>query len=375
MTLRSVTYKRLIKPVLFHFSPDKAHACTIRTLSIAGRIPGFARTTRRVSVRRHPELEFEWSGMHFSSPVGLGAGLDKNGQIVNMMRSLGFGFTEVGSVTAEAFKGNARPWFYRLPQTQSLVVHVGLANHGIRRIIQRLEALPRTVQKKYPTILSVARTNSQHTAETKQGIADYVHSVAIAQQSAAVQMIEINISCPNAFGGETFTTPQLLDQLLIAIDEVSVTKPLLIKMPADLTWPQTKALLTVASTHAVTGITFANLTKNREVIDFKEPLPKEVQGGLSGVPTRELSTNLLHKTAQAYGDRFVLIGLGGVFSAKDAYDKITRGAQFVELVTSLIIEGPQVVEEINAGLVDLLRRDGFTHISEAIGSKVTKTSR
>ena len=369
--VRAVLYKHVAKPVLFAFSPDQAHDMVIRLLSLAGGVPGFAGAVRAFSVSRHQELEVEWKGMYFSSPVGLSAGLDKSGRVVPMMKALGFGFSEVGSVTARPCKGNEKPWFYRLPHTESLVVHVGLANDGAEKVMRRLAKLPRPFREEYPTILSVARTNDEAASSDEAGIEDFVTTVRHAEASTAVQMIEINISCPNAFCGERFTDPALFKQLLRAIKKLKPSKPMLIKMPIDLSWKQTQKIIDVAAEFSmVSGLVFGNLKKDRSdvVIHERDTLPETRLGGLSGAPTRAKSTELLRNTYQAYGDRFTLFGVGGVLSAEDAYEKIKAGASFVELVTGIIMNGPQFVEEVNAGLVRLLKADGFTHVSEAIGT-------
>lgn len=365
--LQAMTYKKVIKPVLFRFSPDVAHKRVVRSLAIVGTVPGVAKVVRKVSVRRLPELEMNWQGMRFTSPIGLSAGLDKNGRITPMMQALGFGFAEVGSVTAEVCAGNQRPWFYRLPKTESLVVHVGLANDGVETIVGRLEKLPIKVKNDFPKVLSIARTNSKEASGVDEGIIDYTTSAKRAKLSPAVQMIEINISCPNAFGGQTYTTPRLLDKLLVAIDAVKVGKPVFIKMPVDLSWKDTKALLDVIVRHEVTGITMGNLTKKRNKAEIKDELPDEIKGGLSGAPLRVRSTELIRKTYKAYGDKLTIIGVGGVLSAEDAYEKIKAGATFVELITGLIMNGPQLVEEINRGLAKRLAADGYAHVSEAVG--------
>jgi len=353
---------------MFRFHPDKAHSGVVNILFVCGKIPGFPWLFRKLVSRRHRELEFKWKDMSFSSPVGLSAGLDKNGQTVPMMRALGFGFSEVGSVTAKPCTGNEKPWFYRLPKTGSLVVHVGLANIGVRKILERLHRMPVSLQQEYPTIMSIARTNSKNASGVDEGIADYVASAKAAKKSPAIQAVELNISCPNAFGGCTFTTKQLLKKLLDAIDEVALGKPIFIKMPIDLDWNQTKTLLDEAIKHDVTGVTLSNLTKRRDLVAFKggEVLPDNIQGSLSGVPLRQRSTELVRKVYKAYGKRLVIIGVGGVMSAEDAYEKIKAGATFVELVTGLILRGP-FIEEVNSGLVRLMKADGYTHISEAVG--------
>lgn len=369
MKIRRTIYTRIAKPILFSFTPDQAHAMTVRFLALAGGVPGMARATRAFMVRRHPELEFDWEGMHFSSPVGLSAGMDKSGQVVSFMKAVGFGFSEVGSVTARACKGNVRPWFYRLPKTQSLVVHAGLANHGVDVVLPRLERLARPVREEYPTILSIARTNDELASSDEAGLEDFIITAKKALASPAVQMIELNISCPNAFAGERFNQPDLFAELLRRVAELKPHKPVFIKMPIELSWTKTKKLIDIAEKSGiVTGLVYGNLKKDRSTVEFKEALPDDIKGGLSGAPTRKKSTELVFNTYKEYGDRFVIVGVGGILSPEDAYEKIKAGASFVELITGLILNGPQFVEEVNDGLVKLLRQDGFTHISEAVGA-------
>lgn len=363
-----IIYKRIVRPVMFQFHPDRAHHGVTTLLHVSGKVPGIPAVTRRVLNRRHKELEIDWKGMHFSSPVGLSAGLDKNGQLVTMVKALGFGFTEVGSVTAEPCAGNEKPWFYRLPKTGSLVVHVGLANIGVKRVLERMHALPATLQKDFPKILSVARTNSAEASGVEEGIADFVASIKAAKKSPAIQAVEVNISCPNAFCGQAFTDPKLFERLMTAIDEVKLKKPLFIKLPVDQPWKETKKILDIAVAHGVTGVTVANLTKDRAQLELKDELPDHVQGSFSGTPVRARSTDLVRKIYKSHGKDLIIIGVGGVMSAEDAYEKIKAGATFVELITGLIMRGP-FIEEVNSGLVRLLKADGYTHISDAVGKE------
>ena len=370
--LRTAFYRRVAKPVLFLTPPDSAHTFTMNTGQIIGNVPGALRVLRLINTRRRPQLETKWRGLHFSSPLGVSAGFDKNGQMVPVIQSIGFGFSTVGSVTAEYCAGNPRPWFHRLPKTQALVVHAGLPNQGVKRVLARLHKLPVRLQRNFPMVLSVARTNSKEASGIEVGIIDYITSVKAAKHSPVVSMIEINISCPNAYGGEAYTTPKLLEELLTSVDDVMAPQPVLIKMPVDLPWAEFKKLLNVIVKHNISGVTLANLTKNRNRVDFKEPLSDEIKGGLSGAPARNISTDLVRRTYKEYGDRLTIFGVGGVFTAEDAYEKIVNGASYVELVTGLIQNGPGVAEEINAGLQRLLKQDGFTHVSQAVGSAVQK---
>jgi len=369
MKIRRFIYTRVAKPILFSFNPDQVHSMTIRFLALAGGVPGVARAVEAFSVSKHPELEIEWQGMHFSSPVGLSAGMDKNGQAVQIMKAVGFGFTEVGSVTARRCAGNQKPWFYRLPKTKSLVVHAGLANHGVDVILPRLERLPRQFREDYPTIVSVARTNDEAASSDEAGLEDFIIGVNKALSSPAVQIVELNISCPNAFAGERFTDPTLFAALLERIAKLKPRKPVFIKMPIELSWAKTKKLIDIADASGiVTGLVYGNLKKNRSDVDLKDELPDSIEGGLSGVPTRKKSTELVFNTYKEYGKRFVIVGVGGIFTPEDAYEKIKAGATFVELITGLIMNGPQFIEEVNDGLVELLKRDGFAHISDAVGA-------
>lgn len=368
-------YQRFAKPVLFAFSPDFVHNATMNFLAGVGGVPFAPKAIESFFVTPHPELESSWQGINFTSPVGLSAGLDKNAQAVKIMQSVGFGFSEVGSVTARRCDGNPRPWFYRLPNTQSLVVHAGLPNKGIDVIMRRLERLPQKWQQDFPTIISLARTNDKAASSDEAGLADFMVSFVRAMSSPAVQIIEINISCPNAFVGERFTDPKLLKRLLAKLAKLEKTKPVLIKMPIELSWEETDALIQIAAESGmVDGFTFGNLRKDRTDVKFKDELPESVEGSLSGAPTRQLSTQLIAKTYKKYGNKFLIIGVGGILSAKDAYEKIRAGATYVELITGLILNGPAFVEEVNTGLVKLLKRDGYGHISDAIGVDADKLS-
>lgn len=362
------SYKYIAKPILFLMTPDYTHSSMITAGSAMGKVSFFRWLAKTASVRKHDErLAQKFHGIYFGSPVGLAAGLDKNGEIVPFIASLGFGFTEVGSVTAMPCKGNPRPWFYRLPKTQSLVVYAGLGNQGSSVILKRIHQYPQNAINNFPIVLSVAKTNSQKVVGVKSGIADYITTVKRAKNEKRIKMIELNISCPNAYGGEPFTTPGSLDRLLTAVDKVNVTQPLFVKMPVDLPWDAFRSLLDVIISHKVVGVTIANLAKDRSKIKLLDKLPDSVQGNLSGKPTWEPSNKLIRQTYLNYGDRLTIIGLGGIFTAEDAYTKIRLGASLIEVITGLIYNGPQLAIEINDGLVRLLEQDGYSSISQAIG--------
>lgn len=361
-------YKHVAKPLLFKIAPDTVHARLLRVGGGAER----SQAVRKIlnaswAHQNRAALEQKIQGVTFRNPVGLSAGFDKNFVLPPLMNAIGFGFMEGGSITLHSCDGNPKPWFYRLPKSKSLVVHVGLANEGVSAITRRLGRYPASSLRDFPINISVAKTNSPKTCSDKEAIADYVGCLCAVKQSRQADMVTINISCPNTYGGEPFTTPGRLDQLLSAIDAVQVQSPLFVKMPSNLEWEDFNALLRVIARHHVDGVTIGNLVKDRTKAAPGDHLPSDVQGGLSGKPTWGVTNDLISRTYLTYGKRFIIIGVGGIFSAEDAYTKIRLGANLVELITGMIFEGPQLIGQINKGLVNLLERDGYTHISEAVG--------
>ena len=368
--VRTVTqkgYKHIVKPVLFTRHPDSVHKHMIKTAHIVGGVPGARSLPLLWSHQDARYLEQNLFGMTFRNPVGLSAGLDKGIETPRIMRAVGFGFMTGGSVTWGQYQGNEGDWFYRLPKSQALVVNAGLPSEGTETVVRRVSKYSSTIFTKFPLIVSVAKTNSRRCASDVDGMRDYAASLAMFDSEKNVGAMEINISCPNAFGGEDFTTPKRLDMLLSVVDELMLEKPILIKMPISIPLQQFLELTDVAAQHTVAGLTIGNLLKDRSKANLKEELPASVKGNLSGAPNRELTTELVRQAHLRHGDALKIIGVGGIFNAHHAYEKIKAGATLVEMITGVIFEGPQVVGDINSGLVDLLKRDGFTHISQAVG--------
>ena len=365
-----MVYSRVVKPVLFTMSPDVVHERMLRGAQLAGRVPGLPRMLRSVwRYDNSARLSQEIYGVPFPNPVGLAAGLDKNADLVRLLPSIGFGFGTVGSVTHQVCEGNPRPWFYRLPKAKSLVVHVGLANHGVKAVATMLKKQTVGLHG-FPVVVSVAKTNCKETCSDPEAIDDYVGSLKLLKDEPSAQVLEINISCPNTYGGEPFTDPKRLEALLVAVDALSITKPIWVKMPINHAWPEFKALLEVIVEHNVQGVTIGNLNKDRTAMAIPAAeLPPKVEGNLSGKLTQTLSDALIAQTYREYGKKLTIIGVGGIFTAEDAYRKLCLGASLVELITGMIFEGPQLIGHINCEITHLLAKDGFAHISAAVGSQ------
>ena len=363
----AAAYKYIAKPVLFALPPDHVHKGMLATGKVVQRSRILRRSLHKAwAAPKQSVLRQKLHGITFTNPIGLSAGFDKNIELAPLMQAVGFGFMEGGTITRLPYKGNARPWFHRLPQAKSLAVHVGLANHGVHKILTRVAAYPRDTFDNFPLNVSVGATNGVHGATPASMVRDFTETIRAVQKSGLARMITLNISCPNIYAGQAFTKPANLELLLEKTDALDLTCPLFIKMPCDATIEQFDALLAVAAQHNVAGITLTNLTK--DYANIPGGVPSHIRGGLSGKPTFERSNALISHAYKKYGERFTIIGVGGVFTAQDAYTKITLGASLVALITGMIFEGPQLIGQINRDLAALLKANGFTSVQSAVGS-------
>ncbi|TSC91330.1 MAG: putative Dihydroorotate dehydrogenase (quinone) [Parcubacteria group bacterium Licking1014_17] len=358
-------YKYILRPVLFRFKPEKMHNFFIHF----GAFLGSNMTTKGlVGLFFHyqnPALEQEIAGIKFKNPVGLAAGFDKDANITNIAEDVGFGFMSVGTATNKPYAGNPSHRLWRLPKSKALVVDYGLKNIGIDKIAEKLK---KRGDPDFPIFVSVGKTNSPGTVSDEAGIDDYCQCLKKVIEEGIGDAYEINISCPNAFGGESFAEPEKLDKLLAKIFSLPVGKPLFLKMPITLPFSEFKKLLDVAMRYRVTGVIIGNLEKNYASPLLKEKIPDGIKGGISGKPCFNISNELISETKKYCGEKLIIIGVGGIFSAEDAYEKIKRGASLVQLITGMIYEGPQLIGEINRGLVELLEKDGYKNIKKAISS-------
>lgn len=367
-----VSYKYVIKPVLFKKTPDIVHEGLIKLALFLQKLPGFiALGGWMLTPRRTDKLKQEICGITFHNPVGISAGFDKNIELQPTLQMIGCGFETGGSVTRHSRAGNPKPWFYRLPKTKSLVVHAGLANNGIDKITTNIEKSV-SLQTDMPLIISVAAVACDDKCTTDEAINEVCETLQIIQQKRLAQIVEINISCPNAQDGQPFIELQNLKKLLDKVDKLGYSLPLFIKMPNKESWEGFEPILDEVAQHNVQGVTIANLVKDRASVDVKDELPSNIKGGLSGKPTYNRSNELIKRTYQKYGSKLVIIGVGGIFSAEDAYEKIRSGASLVGLITGMIFEGPQLIGDINADLEKKIDSEGCQTIAQVVGMGITK---
>ena len=351
-------YRNIVKRIAFNFNPEFVHNHFVRV----GKFLGYFGLTKRLTSFffnfEDKILEQNVLGISFKNPVGLSAGFDKEAELTDIIPSIGFGFEEVGSITAFPCKGNKGKRLWRVPKLQSILVYYGLKNGGSEVIFNRLSHKTFRI----PVGTNIAMTNCKENEDIDSAILDYAKS--FEKFSTLGHYTTINISCPNTSGGQPFMEPHNLERLLVRLDTIPTTKPVLVKISPDISMGELDQIIDCLKKHRVAGIICSNLTKNSQ-LKKENNLP--MYGGLSGKPTEEYSLRQISHIYKREGNRFVIIGVGGVFGAEDAYKKIKAGASLVEFITGMIYKGPSVVSDINMGLVELLKRDGFKNISDAIG--------
>ena len=359
-------YKRILKPIFFRFDPENIHDFFV---AVGETLGAFALTrwiTGLFCDYNHPALHTRVLGIDFKNPVGLAAGFDKDIRLTQIMPSVGFGFEEVGAVTHHPYEGNKGLRLARLPADQSLIVYYGLKNIGAEAIEKKLQKLC----FKIPVGVNIAKTNRAD-IKGEKSVEDYAATYRMLGKYFAY--VTLNVSCPNAQDGCMFQDPKLLDGLLAVIAREPKTCPVLLKISTHLTEKEVDEILAVVKKYPfVDGFVVGNLSKRRDILTFKSPkerLDLIPAGGISGKPIKELSTNIIRHIYRTTNGRYVIVGLGGIFTAEDAYEKIKAGASLVQIVTGLIYNGPTAVKQINRSLVALLTQDGYAHVADAVGKE------
>lgn len=345
-------YKHILKPILFRFDPEAVHDF-FTSVGVWASKNAVARGLVGLFYQyRGLDISTTVDGITYRTPFLLSAGFDYNGQLSNILSSIGLGGEEVGSVTARPCEGNPKPRLTRLPQSQSILVNKGLRNEGVEAVIVRLKqasAIRARTGDHFVVGVSIARTNDEASVPIQAGIEDYLYSFKRLNEEDVGDYYAINISCPNSFGGEAFTSPELLTRLLAALKTVPCTKPVYVKMPISISWEQFEALLKIIDAHGLQGVVIGNLNKDYSSLDLRAEAPVVYKGGLSGKPCSHPSTDLIYKTRELYGKRFTIIGVGGVMSVETMQEKIDAGADLVQVITGLIFEGPGLIKKLGKG--------------------------
>jgi dihydroorotate dehydrogenase len=332
-------YERLVRPLLFSLEPEAAHRFTISALRSASHFDPALRALKRFAPPAKPKSLF---GLNFPNPIGLAAGLDKNGVALPAWAALGFGFVEIGTVTAMAQPGNPKPRIFRLPSQQAVINRLGFNNDGADVIAKRLRGLRES--RRWPAVPVGINIGKSRATPLERATDDYLYSFRLLRDFA--DYITLNVSSPNTPGLRELQEPAALSRLLHATrsERGSTTKPILVKISPDLSPIQLDAILAACEENGVAGIIATNTTLDHSSI----PPEVDQQGGLSGAPLCEKSTALVRSIAA--NSKIPVIASGGVCDAKSAREKFDAGAQLVQLYTGFVYRGPQLLREIIEGM-------------------------
>ena len=311
-----------------------------------------------------PVLATELWGLKFSNPIGIAAGFDKNGEVAESLKNLGFGFVEVGTVTPKPQSGNPRPRMFRLNEDDAIINRLGFNNRGIDYVLAQIEA---TRTKSRSGIIGI---NVGKNRDTDEATTDYEKGIEAFR--AVADYLVVNISSPNTPGLRDLQLKENLDELVQIANSArqmpngDARRPLLIKVAPDLQPGQISDIADIAIGNGVDGIIATNTTIDRP--NFLTSIHKNQAGGLSGRPLMPVSTEVLGEFYRLTSGKMPLIGVGGVFSGDDAYQKIRAGASLIQLYSGMIFNGPWIARTVSARLAALLERDGFSSVADAVGA-------
>jgi len=366
-----MVYRSLVRPLLFSLPPETAHELALHSLSLQ---PKFI---NKVVARRHqssPTLALNRFGLTFPNPVGLAAGFDKDGVALQALAALGFGFIEAGTVTFHPQPGNPRPRLFRLPQDKALINRAGFNNAGAAAFAQRIK------RQRPNCVLGVSIGKSKITP-LDQANEDYLRSFELVYKVA--DYVAVNVSSPNTPQLRDLQQSEQLSALLTALQarnrelqqlhQRQQPMPLLVKLSPDLTRDELAVIVDVLARLEIDGIIATNTTVARgELRSKQEEVAACGDGGLSGAPLRKRSTRMIADLHRLTRGRIPLIGVGGIFTAEDAWEKIAAGASLVQLYTGFIYRGPNIAREIGHGLEQILKREGLVKIEDAVGCRATE---
>lgn len=350
MSFLRFAYKKILKPILFRFDPEVIHNVFVKAGELLGRTSFGRWVVDKMYGYHGPDASRIIDGIRYPTPTLLAAGFDYNGRLTQILKSVGFGGVEVGSVTARPCKGNEPPRLRRAIRSKSLIVYKGLKNEGVDKVIERHKKRP--PQKGLVVGMSIAMTNDEGSATLEGSINDYVTSLTRLSATGVGDYYTVNISCPNVHGGENFTNPGRLEKLLEALSEVEISRPIYAKMPINIDWETFKKLVDQLRAHNFNGVIIGNLNKDYDALAHREEAPDEYRGGLSGEPCRKPSTELIRRTREYVGPDFTIMACGGVLSVEAAMEKFDAGADLIQLISGMIFEGPHLMKEIARATVE-----------------------
>jgi dihydroorotate dehydrogenase len=346
-------YKSLLKPLLFKMNAEKAHHLTFAWIKRTFNLP-FARTViRRQFAYDDPVLEKEVFGLRFKNPVGLAAGFDKDAKLIDEMDLLGFGFIEIGTLTPKPQEGNPKPRLFRLPQDLALINRMGFNNGGVKEAALRL-------QDRKSDIIVGGNIGKNKNTPNEQAEQDYL--ICFEALYPYVDYFVVNVSSPNTPNLRDLQEKEPLKKLLLTVKKANRRKhdpkPILLKIAPDLTVGQLDDIIEIVMETKIDGVIATNTTIDRSLLHTEKSLVESLgAGGVSGKVLSKRSTEVIRYLHSQSNGAFPIIGVGGIFSAEDAIEKLEAGASLVQVYTGMIYEGPSLIKKIKKGIASYYKKN------------------
>ena len=357
-------HKKILRPLLFKQDSEKAHNAVVKQLAWVSRDAGLLGLVEKCFGA--PELPMEVLGLKFPNPVGLAAGMDKHAAAVPGWAALGFGFTELGGVTWHAQEGNPKPRMFRAVADEAVINRMGFNNSGAEAVAEKLAAWKESGSwPQHPIGINLGKSKI---TPLEKAAEDYANSFRVLRELA--DFFVVNVSSPNTPNLRQLQDKSALAEIFSALQTQNLThKPILVKVAPDLAFEALDEILELVAPQKIAGIVATNTTITRPFAN-SDALKKTYAetGGLSGKPLRQRSTEIVRHLYKQTSGKLPIIGVGGIFSADDAWEKITAGASLVQCYTGLVYEGPGLAKKIVAGLNEKLATNHFKNLREAVGS-------
>jgi len=340
-------YKSIIRPILFKFDPEVVHYFTFDVIKLLSKIPFVPFLIKQLFQFNHPALERELFGLHFKNPVGLAAGFDKNAVLYNELANFGFGFIEIGTVTPKPQEGNPKKRLFRLEDDNGIINRMGFNNAGLDAVIDQL--------KKNKKQLIIGGNIGKNTQTPVEGYtADYLECFKALHPY--VDYFVLNVSCPNVGSHAKLNDKDYLEELIKAVQTLNATfkvsKPILLKIAPDLNEAQLDEIIELVQVTKIEGIIASNTSVSRTHLKTPQTSLEAIgNGGVSGQPIKDKSTQVIKYLSEKSQKAFPIIGVGGIHSEQDALDKIAAGADLVQIYTGFIYEGPALIKRINKAIL------------------------
>ncbi len=340
-------YKIFVRPFLFCFNPERAHHISFALLKTFFLIPGVKFLVKKRFQIEHPSLNRKVRGLEFSNPVGLAAGFDKNAQFLHILPAFGFGFIEIGTVTPLAQSGNDKPRLFRLQEDSALINRMGFNNDGVDAIVERLKKRPKN-------LIVGGNIGKNKMTPNENAVDDYV--ICFNKLFDYVDYFVVNVSSPNTPDLRALQDKEPLTHILSSLMKINLShanpKPIFLKIAPDLNESQLIDIVDIVRDTQIAGVIATNTTISRDGLKTsKEMLNQIGAGGLSGLPVKERSLDVIKFLNAQSNGTFPIIGVGGIHAAQDALEKINSGAELVQVYTGFVYEGPGMVKRILRGLI------------------------